>query len=92
VLKARKPSALVGDPLAWWEKYVRGAHIPTLVIHTRHIRKLAGLLDLHKDPFDRILVAQALVEGVTLVTRDALLARYGVPGGLAITGRTADAK
>jgi PIN domain nuclease of toxin-antitoxin system len=79
VLKARKPGALVSDPLPWWEKYVRGLRIPTLVIRTRHIRKLASLPDLHKDPFDRILVAQALADGLTLVTKDALLARYGVP-------------
>jgi len=32
---------------------------------------LAGLPDLHKDPFDRILVAQALAEGLTLATKDA---------------------
>jgi len=35
---------------------------------------------LHKDPFDRILVAQALVEGITLVTSDARLRDY--PGSI----------
>ena len=79
VLNSHKPGALVGGPLPWWEKYVRGPRIPTLVIRTRHMRKLAGLPDLHKDPFDRILVAQALAEGLTLITKDASLARYGVP-------------
>jgi PIN domain nuclease of toxin-antitoxin system len=34
---------------------------------------------LHKDPFDRILVAQAIVEGVTLLTVDSLLAKYPGP-------------
>jgi PIN domain nuclease of toxin-antitoxin system len=60
---------------------IDGTHtrIPTLAIRTEHIRKLAGLPDLHGDPFDRILVAQALAEGFTLATKDALLARYGVP-------------
>ena len=33
----------------------------------------------HKDPFDRLLVAQALVEGLTLITRDTHLTAYGVP-------------
>jgi PIN domain nuclease of toxin-antitoxin system len=79
VLKARKPNALLADPLPWWEKYVVRARILTLSIRTAHIRKLANLPDLHKDPFDRILVAQALAEGLTLVTKDALLGRYGVP-------------
>jgi PIN domain nuclease of toxin-antitoxin system len=34
---------------------------------------------LHGDPFDRMLVAQAQVEGLTVVTRDPTFARYGVP-------------
>lgn len=34
---------------------------------------------LHKDPFDRLLLAQALDEGLTLLTADAQLLRYGAP-------------
>jgi len=79
VLESRKPGALLADPLNWWEKYVVAPRIPTLAIRIRHIRKLAGLPELHKDPFDRILVAQALAEGLTLVTKDTMLARYGAP-------------
>jgi len=37
---------------------------------------LDGLPPLRKDPFDRLLVAQALVEGVTLLTIDAVAAQY----------------
>jgi PIN domain nuclease of toxin-antitoxin system len=77
VLKSRKAGALIGDPLPWWEKYVVRAHIPALAIRTAHIRALAGLPELHRDPFDRILVAQALAEGLTLATKDAMLAHYG---------------
>jgi PIN domain nuclease of toxin-antitoxin system len=78
VLKARKPGALVGDPLLWWEKYVIRSRIPALSIRTAHIRVLSGLPELHKDPFDRILVAQSLAEGLALVSKDDTLARYGV--------------
>jgi PIN domain nuclease of toxin-antitoxin system len=40
----------------------------------------AGFLPLHhKDPFDRMLVAQALAGNLIIVTRDARLGRYGVP-------------
>ena len=56
------------------------AGVPTLAIRTAHIRSLASLPELpelHKDPFDRILVAQALAEGLTLATKDTVLARYG---------------
>ena len=79
VLKSRKPGALIADPLPWWEKFVIAPRIPTLAIRTAHVRRLAGLPDLHKDPFDRILVAQTLAEGLTLATKDVLLARYGAP-------------
>ena len=79
VLKSRKPGALVAGPLPWWQKYVVGFRIPTLSIRTAHVRCLASLPELHKDPFDRILLAQALAEGLTLATKDPMLARYGVP-------------
>ncbi len=69
----------MADPLPWWERYVIGARIPALAIRTKDIRKLVVLPDLHKDPFNRILVAQAVAEGLTLATKDATLARYGVP-------------
>ena len=79
VLKARKPGALLADPLSWWDRYVTQSHIPVLALRTAHILALAGLPDLHKDPFDRILMAQALAEDLVLVTRDANLSRYGIP-------------
>lgn len=50
-----------------------------LPITSDHALSVASLPLIHKDPFDRILVAQALVEGVTLVTADPLLARYPAP-------------
>jgi PIN domain nuclease of toxin-antitoxin system len=41
---------------------------------------VAGTLPLHhKDPFDRIIIAQALVEGLLLVSRDTGFAAYGIP-------------
>ncbi|MCK5663955.1 MAG: type II toxin-antitoxin system VapC family toxin, partial [Thiotrichaceae bacterium] len=41
--------------------------------------QLAGKLpDIHKDPFDRMLIAQAIIEKLTLVTRDSLIAQYKV--------------
>ena len=79
VLKSRKPGALVADPLPWWAKYVSAPGIPTLAIRAAHIRVLAGLPELHKDPFDRMLIAQALAEGLMVATKDTMLARYGAP-------------
>ncbi|OEO28247.1 twitching motility protein PilT [Devosia insulae DS-56] len=44
-----------------------------------HAVTVATLPWIHKDPFDRLLVAQAIVEGVELLTVDELLARYPGP-------------
>jgi PIN domain nuclease of toxin-antitoxin system len=50
-----------------------------LAVLTPHVRAVRALPHLHGDPFDRLLVAQARVEGMTLVTRDPVLQRYDVP-------------
>lgn len=44
-----------------------------------HALAVGGLPALHKDPFDRILVAQAMVEGVTLLTSAPLVGQYAAP-------------
>lgn len=50
-----------------------------LPIISDHVVAVDGLPPLHKDPFDRLLVAQAAVEGVTLLTLDAKVAQYPGP-------------
>jgi PIN domain nuclease of toxin-antitoxin system len=50
-----------------------------LPVTSQHAVSIDGLPPLHKDPFDRLLLAQALSEGITLVTGDAQLARYPGP-------------
>lgn len=47
-----------------------------LDIRPEHAIAVERLAPIHGDPFDRMLVAQALVEPVTLITRDALVASY----------------
>jgi PIN domain nuclease of toxin-antitoxin system len=48
-----------------------------LPIVAAHIARVAALPWVHRDPFDRMLVAQALEEGLTLLTADTTLKRYG---------------
>ncbi len=47
-----------------------------LPVSLQHTLKVYDLPDFHKDPFDRLLIAQALVEGLMLVTSDELIKRY----------------
>lgn len=50
-----------------------------LHVSSAHAVFLGSLPPIHKDPFDRILVAQASVEGITLLTSDEFVARYSGP-------------
>ncbi len=50
-----------------------------LPITSEHAVAVESLPPLHKDPFDRILVAQATVEGITLLTADPVVAQYRGP-------------
>ena len=50
-----------------------------LPITSEHTVFIDSLPSIHKDPFDRILIAQATVEGITLLTVDALIAQYPGP-------------
>ena len=50
-----------------------------LAILSDHVVALDNLPPIHKDPFDRLLVAQATVEGITLLTADTVVAQYPGP-------------
>ena len=58
----------------------REAHrIATLPVEEKALAHLASLPPLHRDPFDRTLIAQALQHGLTLVTVDDVVRAYSVP-------------
>jgi len=50
-----------------------------LPITGEHAVALDGLPPIHTDPFDRMLIAQSMVEGITLLTADPLIAQYPAP-------------
>lgn len=50
-----------------------------LLITGAHVLAMEGLPSIHKDPFDRLLVAQATAEGMTLLTSDSNVALYPGP-------------
>jgi PIN domain nuclease of toxin-antitoxin system len=50
-----------------------------LAVLGQHAVAVEGLPWIHKDPFDRLLIAQATVEGITLLTVDSTIARYPGP-------------
>jgi len=50
-----------------------------LPVLSDHVVAIESLSPIHKDPFDRLLVAQAAVEGITLLTADSIMAEYPGP-------------
>lgn len=66
--------------LAFGEDILRDLerHARFLPVSAAHAWRVSRLPSLHTDPFDRLLVAQALEEGMTLVTGDRALAQYDV--------------
>lgn len=67
----------VGSPI---DEFLDNAalHFDLLDISMRHVRALMTLPLHHRDPFDRMLVAQAQTDGLTLMTVDPLVRAYGV--------------
>lgn len=49
-----------------------------IVINSTHTLAVEALPNIHKDPFDRMLIAQTIVEGITLMTADSAVAEYPV--------------
>lgn len=50
-----------------------------LALSRKHALLVADMPLHHKDPFDRALIAQATIEGLTIVTRDRMFTRYPIP-------------
>ena len=67
------------EPPGRWVPRVRALHeIETLPLDERSALEATRLPNLHKDPFDRLLVAQAIQNGLILVTPDESIAQYPV--------------
>jgi len=63
---------------SYLREQIRHTRVEVLPIMLAHVLRLERLPMRHRDPFDRILVAQALEERIPLVSRDRTLSAYGV--------------
>ncbi len=62
-----------------FESVLSSQPFENLSITVEHAHAVKDLPDYHRDPFDRMLVAQAKIEGFTLATRDVYLKKYRIP-------------
>jgi PIN domain nuclease of toxin-antitoxin system len=78
-IKTSNKKLVLADPLdAFIGKWTATYQLVPLSIDMAHALAVVGLPDHHRDPFDRILIAQAMVERMTLVSADAKFAAYSV--------------
>ncbi|MBM3268534.1 MAG: type II toxin-antitoxin system VapC family toxin [Candidatus Sericytochromatia bacterium] len=60
------------------ERQPREQGIAVLQIEVSHLRRLGELAHHHRDPFDRLLAAQSLAEGIPIISMDGVFDAYGV--------------
>ena len=80
VIKHAKGQLELGVPVEEFLTEQRRLHwIESLPINEDAVLKVRELPLIHQDPFDRIIIAQALVEDMAIVTPDGVIAQYAVP-------------
>jgi PIN domain nuclease of toxin-antitoxin system len=67
-----------GDLEHWVPERIARYGFSALPVELAHALGVAGLPPIHRDPFDRLLVAQAQVEGIPIVTSDPAISRYDI--------------
>jgi PIN domain nuclease of toxin-antitoxin system len=64
--------------IAQWQQRIDEDHFENLEISAEHALKAGMLNGEHRDPFDRMLSAQSLIEGIPLLSKDAKLDQFGI--------------
>ena len=76
MLKCMQGTLKLGDPRDWFQDGLDQLDATPLVLRHQHVAAVYSLPPIHKDPFDRMLIAQAIVEGLCLVSMDRKIAGY----------------
>lgn len=77
-IKAQMRKLPIENPEGWLGAAIQKLRAEVLAIDADHVHTLNQLPAIHRDPFDRILVAQALSERLPFVTNDAVVRRYPI--------------
>jgi PIN domain nuclease of toxin-antitoxin system len=78
VIKAQKGLLPLANPTRWLEAGIASIEAEILPIQAAHAYGVHILPPVHRDPFDRLLVAQAVTENLTLVSNDSVIREYPV--------------
>ena len=77
-IKVRKGKLVMEEPRHQLVRAAADLKAVVLPIRANHVLRTLALPDHHRDPFDRLLVAQAMEEGAALATKDDAMRRYAV--------------
>lgn len=66
----------VGDPRVWWTDALEQLGATPLPLRPEHIAAVYELPPVHRDPFDRVLIGQAIIEELTILTTDGEVSKY----------------
>lgn len=75
-IKAQKGQLPISQPALWLEAGIKSLDAMVVPVRAPHIYAIERLPPIHKDPFDRLLIAQAMAEGWVLVTSDDAIHKY----------------
>src|SRR6187455_823321 len=77
-IKAKRGSVRLPEPVdQWLRSRLIADRVTELPVTVQHAAHTVTLPQLHRDPFDRLLIAQAHCEGLTLLTADEDILKYG---------------
>ena len=76
MIKSMNGMLQVGDPRQWWQETLDALSLVPLLWRPEHVAELYGLPPIHRDPFDRAMIAQAIAEDLVLLTRDTEIPKY----------------
>jgi len=79
LIKTMKGNLDLGDPRTWWHDALKDLAATPLSLRPDHVAEVYGLPPIHNDPFDRMLMAQAIAEDLDLVTTGGHIPRYATP-------------
>jgi PIN domain nuclease of toxin-antitoxin system len=79
IVKSHKGNLkLAPDPIQWWNDHTQRLGYFVLPLRQTHVERLWTLPPVHRDPADRLLIAQAIIEGIPLVACDYSIRKYPV--------------
>ncbi|MFM8513136.1 MAG: type II toxin-antitoxin system VapC family toxin [Bacteroidota bacterium] len=77
-IKIQKEKLKLDFPLAHFFDYLASNQIEIIGINQEHLLYLLTLPTHHADPFDRMIISQAFVDDMTVITKDSIFEEYGV--------------